>query len=103
MDKKYTPEMSIINPQNLVQQDGDFVGAIADIKLAEIGAYAENDAIDANLSAERVTIAGNRAMLQEIQKRARKLVAMQVCIESQVNSVLGDFGDEQELKLSQRG
>ena len=102
MDKKYTPEMSIIDPKKLIQQDGDFVGEIADKELVKICDNAQNEARDKGLSAERIEIAGNRAILQEIQKRARKLVATQVCLESQIDTVLNDFDDEKEAKLAQR-
>jgi len=102
MNEKYTPEMSIIGPKDLVQQDGPFVGAIADVGLAKTGADAEYDARDKGKDAERIMIAGNRAILQEIQKRARRLVATQVCLESQIGTVLSDFDDEKESKLAQR-
>jgi len=94
--------MSIIDPKNLVEQEGPFAGDIADRKLVKIGNAAKNEARDKGLSAERIEIAGNRAILQEIQKRARKLVATQVCLESQIDTVLSDFDDEKTSKLAQR-
>ena len=102
MIEKFGSELSTIDPKKLIQQDGLFVGAIADIKLAQIGAYAENEARDSDLNSERIEIAGNRAILQEIQNRARKLVAMYVHLSEPISTVLSDFNDEKELKLSQR-
>lgn len=102
-------EGSGVNPKELIQQDGENVGNIADKELAQIGAEAENamrdktiaeggDEFDAQMWGE---VAGSEVTLHEVAKRAGEK-PVNVLLDDRYPKAQDEFKAEEMLRKQER-